>query len=184
MQATIDIGGGVTEAIIQNAAASEAYGAELELRWTPSAALEITLGSSLLSTEITDWDSASPEEAAARIGNELPNAPEWTANAAVDYRVPVGPSLIGFANVNVSHTDGSFREVANNPDLAAEDVTLFGARIGMAPISERWSLYLWGRNLTDEDYRTYSRRPLGAMITDQYGLPRMLGLGASLRYGR
>ncbi|MEC9358487.1 MAG: TonB-dependent receptor [Pseudomonadota bacterium] len=183
VQATIDIGGGVTESIIQNAAASEAYGGELELRWTPSAALEITLGTSLLSTEITDWDSASPEEAAARIGNELPNAPEWTANAALDHRVPVGASLIGFANLNVSHTDGSFREVANNPDLASEDVTLFGARIGMAPINERWSLYLWGRNLTDEEYRTYSRRPLGAMITDQYGLPRMVGLGASLRYG-
>lgn len=183
VQATVDVGGGVTEAIIQNAAASESHGVELEITWTPSPALRVYLGSSYVSTEITDWDSASGAERMARIGNELPNAPEWTANAAVDYRHGLNADINAFVHTDVSYSAGAFREISNNPDLASDDVSLLGAKLGVEHGGGDWSIYIWGRNLSNEEYRSYSRRPLGAMITDQYGLPRMIGIGGSIRFG-
>ncbi|MBB4860514.1 iron complex outermembrane receptor protein [Novosphingobium chloroacetimidivorans] len=95
--------------VLFNADKAEAYGLEADLEYRPTENLSITLGGSLLHTEIKDNrvyaqvcalngvvvctvnDPTIRGGLFAQIdGNPLPNAPKWTVNATARYDIPVG----------------------------------------------------------------------------------------------
>ncbi|NCF19498.1 MAG: TonB-dependent receptor [Haliea sp.] len=45
-----------------------------------------------------------------------------------------------------------------------DDYILVGARFGVRPADDTWSATVWGRNLTDEDYRVNSRKTTDAVV--------------------
>ncbi|NOZ38202.1 MAG: TonB-dependent receptor [Gammaproteobacteria bacterium] len=55
--ALVDLGGGLTEAIIQNAASSKVYGLDFEAKWNPVQSLSFSLSGTLLESEVTNWNS-------------------------------------------------------------------------------------------------------------------------------
>ena len=101
--------------VLFNADKAEAYGLEADLEYRPVENLSITLGGSLLHTEIKDnrvfaqacslngvlvctvndpiftRGTGTGRTYFAQIdGNTLPNAPKWTVNATARYDIPVG----------------------------------------------------------------------------------------------
>jgi iron complex outermembrane receptor protein len=101
--------------VLFNADKADAYGIEADLEYRPVENLSLTLGGSLLHTEIKDdrvFAQAcalngvqvctvndpvtvrpifgSPAYLAQIDGNPLPNAPKWTLNATARYDIPVG----------------------------------------------------------------------------------------------
>ncbi|HEX7035376.1 MAG TPA: TonB-dependent receptor [Pseudomonadales bacterium] len=172
-----DLGGGIVEAIIQNAAESEVYGLDVELDWLVLPSLTFTLRGTWLDSEVTGWDSADPAEAEAREGNELPGTPELALTAGVTWEQPVGARTLG-VRVWGTYTDEAFRDIENTEELLSDDYAIANARISLADPAG-WEVYLFAENLFDEEYVT-SRRSLVGMLGEYHGPPRTWGAG--LRY--
>ncbi|MEX2963868.1 TonB-dependent receptor [Microbulbifer sp. TYP-18] len=173
--AILDLGNGITEAVTQNAAASDVTGLDLELKYHATENLSFGLAATLLDSEITDWDSDDPAEVEARTGNELPGTPENSITGDVNWSTEVSGYGID-SRLWVVHSDAVFRDIENTPDLMSDGYTLLNARVDVGRAEGDWSVYMFGKNLTDETYVTSVRTLLG-MEGAYYGEPRTWGAG-------
>jgi len=172
-----DLGGGIVEAIIQNAAESEIYGLDLELDWLVLPSLTFSLRGTWLDSEVTAWDSADPAEIAARVGAELPGTPELAFTAGIDWQRPLGDRSLG-VRAWATYTDEAYRDIENTAELLSDDYAIANVRLSLADPGG-WEVYLFAENLFDEEYVT-SRRSLVGMLGEYHGPPRTWGIG--LRY--
>ena len=84
-------------------------------------------------------------------GSQLTNSPEWTATTAITYHRPIG-SLMGLFYLDARYVGDQNTGSDLPPSKEQPAYTLVNGRIGIGPADERWSLEVWARNLTDEDY--------------------------------
>ncbi|ESQ74151.1 hypothetical protein ABAC402_16000 [Asticcacaulis sp. AC402] len=79
-------------------------------------------------------------------------APKWSGSTAISWGGNIG-DLRAFANVTAKYSS----EYNTGSDLIAfkeqEAYTLVNGRVGIGAQDRRWTLELWGQNLTDETYR-------------------------------
>lgn len=145
---------------LRNAAKAEVYGLDVEaevavtegltlsgsLEWAkgtfksfPGANVAVPqpLGNSIIIGDVT--------------GNELPRVPRVTANAALNYIVPVGDEEKLEFNVNYSYNDGYYPEPDNV--LRQDSYSLLAARVDFH-FSENLKAGVWVRNLTNKFYTT------------------------------
>ena len=121
--------------------------------------------------------------------------PPWTINGGLRYIQPLGSgALVWNADANYIDDRWSILDAGqNSPTFALPSYTTVNARIGYQAAQERWEVFLWGKNLTDEralvDYRLTP--VLGASaaypntLTLQYGTylePRTYGVSFSVNF--
>src|SRR3546814_7839205 len=75
-------------------------------------------------------------------------APSFTANAAVNYTVPVGDGEIDF-NLNYTYSSKSYQEF--DEYLFVPELSLVNAQMSWQ-INDMYKVSLWGRNLTNKFY--------------------------------
>ncbi|MFN3463334.1 MAG: TonB-dependent receptor [Terricaulis sp.] len=89
----------------------------------------------------------------ARLPNsQLTNSPEWTATTAITYERPIFGNMNALFYLDARYVDDQNTGSDLRPSKLQPAYTLLNGRIGIGPQDERWSLELWGRNLTDEGY--------------------------------
>ena len=161
--------------LTENAADAEILGVEAELTVAASDRLLINLSGTLLDTEYVDFVEASGFDSS---GNSLQRTPEAQFGISVDYTMNLGEwgdalSLyLGYywqdklpwqpANLNFEDSYG-----------------LLNGRITLAPEDAPWSVSVWGKNITDELYRTNIIPFFGEEVS-RYGPPATYGV--ELRY--
>ncbi|NOZ38201.1 MAG: TonB-dependent receptor [Gammaproteobacteria bacterium] len=104
------------------------------------------------------------------MGNELPGSPGFSLTGKVDWSEPLSDSLTLEAVFWVTYSEGSFRDILNDPDLRSDDYTTFNARLELLSAGGA-SIYISGTNIFDAEYVT-SRRSLLGMLGEYYGAPR------------
>lgn len=102
-------------------------------------------------------------------GNEIPDAPQWTANAGLGYRSERG----WFGQLDAAYVDEAFTSPNNDTEERAEERTLVNAKLGYA--QERWQLALYLRNALDERY-AYNRFVEDGVHFVRQGDARLVGL--------
>jgi iron complex outermembrane recepter protein len=161
---------------ITNVGDAEVMGFEAELWWRASERMDVRLGLGLLDTEITK----SVVDGVAS-GSELPNAPDMTVNGQFSYWWPLARGLKVETLLAVSYQgDLTFDVVRDPPEARESGYWLTDARIGIGSQDDRWTVSAWGRNLTDERYRTqvlFSSVGFG----ETWGGPRTYGVSVSFR---
>lgn len=169
--------GGIPTFTTSNAATAEARGIELEGVWQVSGGLSVSGSYSYLDATFEDFTNANPA-GDDYSGNNLPQAPAHTFSLAGDFSTPVTDSIRFVAHANLNYRSSLFFGPENNPDYSQDGVTLINARAGFTFQDERWSVMLWGRNITDEVYAV--RRGAGVIIPGQQiqalGAPRTWGV--------
>lgn len=80
--------------------------------------------------------------------NQLPSLPVHVYQAELQYQHTSG----FYAQLNVRSASNYYVDYANT--LKAPSYTIWGAKVGYEAPSERWSVFLDARNLTDEHYAT------------------------------
>jgi len=159
---------------ITNVGDAKILGAEFDLWWKPVTGLDVRFGVGLLDTEITRSVVAGVAE-----GSELPNSPHFNLNALFRYRWPISAGLNVDVTLAGNYQDDLSFDIVRNPPQAREDgYFLADARIGVGSDDDRWSVYLWAKNLADERYRTqvlFSSVGYG----ESYGPPRTYGVSVS-----
>ena len=160
---------------IANAGDAEIMGAELELLWLAAEGLVIQAGLGVLDTEITE--SVLPGVAE---GSELPNSPETNFNLQVNYQWSMGNGVVGDILLASAYKDEVNYDIVRQPVQTKEDgYWLTNARLGIAAVNERWSVYLWGKNLADKRYRTQVLTT-SVGFAESWGQPRTYGIGLEL----
>lgn len=133
-------------ALMQNAAEANSYGVELEARWQAAHGLDLLVGLGWMKAEFDNYDNHPSGEDQA--GNKLPNANEYSFSLGVRYRHDNG----FFASVSAAHMGPKYLDEENR--FKQNSYTLVNAKLGYEALS--WAVYLYGRNLLDEDYLVHS----------------------------
>jgi iron complex outermembrane receptor protein len=163
--------------LTENAADAEISGVELEFTFAASDRLLLNLSGSFLDTEYVEFAELSGVDSS---GNILQRTPETKYNMSVDYTANAGK--FGDAlNFYIGYTWQD--EMAWQPaNLNFEDsYGLLDARITFAPADKDWSISLWGKNISDELYRTNIIPFFGEEVS-QYGPPRTQGVEFRLSF--
>ena len=162
-----------------NAAEGENYGAELELDWWVSDNLRLWANAGLLETEFEDYVNVEGEDLSGRDQAQAPSY-QFALGGRLDF-------ARGFyLRVDFEGKDAFF--FSDRHDAQSDSYELLHARLGYD--TDRWSLALWGRNLTDEDvairgFGSFGNDPRLDYVVEEYrqlGEPRMVGVSASMSF--
>lgn len=165
--------------VIDNAAEATIQGVELELFVSPIDGLDISATYAYLDTEVDEF-ADKPEVK----GNQLARSPENTASLSAQYIVPVSDGLDVLMRADYSYQDNMFFNIENSSISAADDYSLVNMRLALQA-AQGWELALWGKNITDEEYRVHGfDASFGANVAAAtlYGNPRMWGVSASYAF--
>jgi iron complex outermembrane receptor protein len=143
---------------LQNIGDVEIQGLEASVDWLPIDNLTIGLGVSLTDSEIVETDVVLPPldggPPTTIEGNEIPNAPSYTANGRIRYQWPIGASLAMAAQTDFHVVDEHYLEPNNREYLAEDGYFVANARLELMSQDNRWAVSAWVKNLNDEEYRT------------------------------
>jgi iron complex outermembrane receptor protein len=134
----------------------------MDAEWLATENLSLSLGMSFNKTEIDDPNlSVLPCGAPCTVldpvgsfpgsvsldGNDLPRAPEWTANFVARYVAPMANGDL------ILQTDWVYRDeysmfLYDSREFHADSFLEGGLNIGY--VTERWEVGVYGRNITDE----------------------------------
>lgn len=162
-----------------NAAQGENLGAEIEVDWLASDALQLWANIGLLDTEFGDYINVFGEDLS---GREQAHAPNYQYALGGEYTWPSGFYL----RLELEGKDDFYFSDRHAEQSSSYD--LLGASVGLE--RDNWSISLWGRNLTDEDYEvrgfgSFGNDPRKGYITEpyyQFGEPRMVGVSAQYQF--
>lgn len=186
--------GGAVFTALTNLGDVETLGAELDLRWLPLEGLDLRLGLGWLDTEVTDVarTSDNPDvitgvtnifsQVVDIKGNEINNAPNFSANLFARYDFNLSSSLGAAVQGTVAWTDDYYLSVSNEPYSKEDGVALVNARAELYSLNSGWTVAIWGRNLTDESYRTSTNDDGIYSNYSNWSAPRTFGATLSYRF--
>ncbi len=162
-----------------NAAEGSNYGLELEVDWLASDKLSLYGNVGLLETEFDNYINADGEDLS---GRDQAQAPGY--QYAVGGRFDIGRGF--YLRMDVEGKDGFY--FSDRHATRASSYDLLHMRLGYS--NDHWSIALWGRNLTDEDYFVrgfgdFGNDPRKEYLVEpyyQYGEPRLVGVSTSYRF--
>ncbi len=162
-----------------NAAQGNNYGMELELNWLASEKLELFASIGLLHTEFERYIDADGNDLSGRDQAQAPNY-QYAVGGHYDF----GSGF--YLRLDVEGRDSAY--FSDRHDLKSPSYDLLNMRLGYA--GQSWSVALWARNLTDEDYYvrgfgTFGNDPRKEYAVEpyyQYGEPRVVGVSTRFTF--
>jgi|TARA_R110002012_G_scaffold166748_1_gene330169 iron complex outermembrane receptor protein len=151
-------------------------GLDAEITWLPGDNWDIKIGASLLDTEI---DSVVVRGVGTVEDREMVLAPKYTINGIFRYQATDEIS----AQIDFNHQGEQFFDITNSNISKEKSYTVFNARVGYQ-INDYWKVSAFVKNLTDEEYRTYSFdfTQSAGFIQEFYARPRWAGVNIQYNY--
>lgn len=162
---TLPAPGGFTT-IFENAAEAEVTGAELEAEWLVTERFFLQGTVTYLDATFEDFLTRDPFELTRQFfggpvaepeqlaGKSLLQAPEWAWTLRGEYRFDIPPVMDtqwqGRLGLEVAFKDDVFFTPQNVEALGQSSTTVVNANLAFASSNEKWTLNLWGKNLTDK----------------------------------
>lgn len=162
---------------------SSVKGAELEANWYPMQGLSINLAGTYVKSEVkSSYDGRDAFGVPTNFkGSAFPNSPKWQGNAGAEYKWPVSSGLEAFVAGNLTYRSSTNGDFNDNSQLRIDSYSLLDARAGVESGDGKWSVQLWGRNLTDKYYWTSQTARLESIVRN-VGMPRTYGISGTYRY--
>lgn len=162
-----------------NAAQGNNYGLELEVEYQANDRLALYANLGLLEAEFDDYINADGLDLA---GRDQAQAPAY--QYAVGGRLELGAGF--YTRLDIEGKDEFF--FSDRHEVESPSYNLVHLRLGFE--KDHWSLALWARNLTDEDYfvrafGTFGNDPRKGYELEpyyQYGDPRVIGFSANYNF--
>jgi iron complex outermembrane receptor protein len=160
-----------------NAKSGYNYGLESTVAWQATPELELGGSLGLLQTLYRGFVQNGVELP----DRALPNAPNWQAAVNATWRDPRGP----YARLDVTGMDAFYYDLPPN-NTRSSPYGLVNGKLGWE--TERYEVYLWGRNLLNRDYTVrgfyFGDEPpnFPNKLYTQLGEPRNWGVHFTVRY--
>lgn len=186
------------ESITTNVASAEISGIEVELTYIPMDNMQIGLNVGLLDSEYTDFcddTNGASDYMPSNCGGfetefapgqwliaedqtdlDLANAPDTSASLTLDYDLPVSFGVFSFHG-DARYTDEYNTWGRDNDDgFYRDSVTLINGNIKFTDSDERYTVTVFGRNLSDEEVISGAVKTGANPITQFYQPPREFGV--------
>lgn len=158
-----------TGIVVLNVPEAEIFGFDVDLTALVTPNLMVSAGYGYADTELTapliipnpQNPSVPLVDSSAFLGQRLAQAPDVTANASIRYQYPLDSGAVVFRG-DFSHTGEILHELVESgsplESLVTEDAySIFNARVGYVSDEGDWDVYLWGKNIFNEDYIAFRR---------------------------
>lgn len=171
--------------VVQNSDA-RIYGLEADFRFQPSRAFTLVVSPSYLHARYKDFRPVNPITGlvADLDGEPLTRAPDWTVNASMSYKVPLGDGFLSSLTFEANALYNSstvLRQYNSGPVDRQSAYALLGGSVTLADRDEKTSLSVFVSNLTDRLYKqNVSNFGNGSIGT--YGEPRTWGVRLSRKF--
>jgi iron complex outermembrane receptor protein len=113
-------------------------------------------------------------------GLPLRQSPKNTYSFVANYNMPISSGELDF-RLQFTHTDDQHFDFVTAEDTIADEVDLVDARISWNSTDEKYSVALWGQNITDEGYVTHSYR-IGPGTIGVWGAPATYGVTGTVNF--
>lgn len=143
--------------LVRNAEKVVTQGVELDGSVRPVAGLTLDYAVTYLDAQYDKFTSGAcyfgrtPTNPAERTcdlsGETMPNAPDWRTNLGAQYEHDLGAGT-GFIRADWAYSSEQIVDPALDPRTEQDAYSLWSARLGWR--NERFTVALWGENLTDE----------------------------------
>ncbi len=166
-----------TGGYVVNAGGSDSTGVEAELTAKPIEELQLFAGIGVLDTEVGQFTDQFGTDVS---GQNLPFAPDWTANVGSQLTMDLCEDVQLFARAEYFYVGTFYYETGNR---AAENYDLANFRVGCG--GEKWRVDLWLNNAFDEDYVPIAFQPSPIDPTAFVGesaAPRTYGFTVNLTF--
>lgn len=154
-----------------NAAEGTNIGLELEAGWQITDTVDVYTALAYLDSEYKDFINGNDEDVS---GRDQAHAPNYQYSVGVNYFL----GHYWLFNAGIEGKDAFYFSDSHNEE--SDNVNLVNASISY--ISEDWQVKLWGRNITDEDYKTRGFY-FGNDPRDGYTSKNYYQLGAPAEFG-
>ncbi|HWW57615.1 MAG TPA: TonB-dependent receptor [Sphingopyxis sp.] len=163
--------------VVANAANAKIRGLEGEVTLAVTDGLTLSGSGSVIDAKYLDYVDVG--RGLDFTGNKLPRAADYQFSVAADYETPVSGKLTLKAHVDYVYQDSIFY----GPDNTNREPGYgqLNARLGIGAIDDRWTISLWGKNLTNKLYRV-SVIPFLGDEASLYGAPRTYGVRVSGKF--
>ena len=182
--------------LIQNAADSEIYGAEAQVRYAIIENLELSVGAAYTHAEYENFDQSQlwtqcldPVACGSSFGIfvgsytdasglEMQRTPEFTGNVGMSYTTDVGGGSLNLSGTLYYTSDFYFD---TSEQFKQDGYELLSLRAEWTDPSQRYTLAVYGDNLSDEEYRTQVLpQSFGALSI--WGMPATVGGSVRVRF--
>lgn len=170
--------GTFSSVITRNAGEAEIQGVELELSVFPTESLRVNGSLSYMDGEYTKFEDADAIGSDFS-GNTTERTPRSSLFLGAEYRTSLAGGELVFTP-NFSYVGETFLSADNREFNTEDGYTVLDARIGYEFQEGRYSIYLWGKNLNQTEYKEFARQFQGS---DQviWGAPRTYGIELNAR---
>jgi len=177
---------------VLNAGRMEVFGVEFEGQWRPVEGLLLESQIGYLNADYKEFDDLRfTNFGGSRAFQQPAFAPEWTARFAGQYEWNLngnGYFTLGanarFRSAMALAVDNTFTNTNVSNGLFSKDYWLYDARAVWQNQDRRYSVGVYGQNLSDEVYRTEGQEfsSVGSIRTVYYGAPRTWMVRFTARY--
>ena len=163
-----------------NIGSADIKGVELDFIWYATDRLRLSGNYAYLDSEANDLVLNGFNGPSDFSGLELRQSPKNTYNLIANYNLPTASGEYDF-RIQYSHTDSQHFDFATAADTRASEADIIDARITWLSSDEKYSVALWGQNITDEEYVTHSYR-IGPGTIGVWGAPSTVGLTGTVNF--
>ncbi len=162
----------------ENVGSASSLGLELEIAAVPLKGLQLDASVGLTETEYRDFelirvDFTTGEESVTQIsGNSLSNAPGHTLFLGAQFTQPLSKEFTLVTRGEFRNIGRFYTDIQN--DLEQPAYSLVNARLGVT--FKKYSLFLWGQNLTDTTYLSFGAPDTSFSRTTRSAAPATYGL--------
>ncbi|HET6970466.1 MAG TPA: TonB-dependent receptor, partial [Phenylobacterium sp.] len=164
--------------VIANAGAATIKGFETEFQVAPVHALRLWIGGSALRAKYTDY--VDPVTKISYNGKFLQRTPRYQIATGGEFTT----SVLGMEDALHFRLNYKYQgKLSWAPDNVQYEKAygLLDGRISLTPPDKPWSVSVWGRNLTDKEYRTNIIDILGDAVAS-FGAPRTFGVEVAAKF--
>lgn len=171
---------GGTAITITNAAEVESKGFEVELQWFPID--EFQLWASYGYTDATFKSFPEPAGPGSDYsGHRLADAPKVTYSLGAEYRKTFNAGDF-VVQANYFSQDDFYSNPDNNAVNLNDSRGESSARIGFESDSETWNVFLWAKNLSDDQSQIHNTLSFLGAARSQYAQPRTYGVTVNYNF--
>ena len=178
-----------TKSITTNAAASKVYGLEASISQQLTNEFSVTAGAAYTHGRYKNYTTAPKNvfdyvagtalnDPSVATNNHMIRSPDFTGNISLNYKTPAFGGNIAL-NSNLYFTSKVYFDAANRNEQKGYEV--LSARATWSDSSDRFSVSLWGNNLTDKAYKTQVL-PNGVGTGVSWAAPLTYGVSAGVKY--
>jgi len=170
---------------ILNGAGASTKGVEIEIIAMPTNWLTLNAAVGYLDAKFTDFTTFNPAVGGMvdNKGNQMQNAPEWTANLGFVANWAISNALEMTVNGQYKYVSKKFNtSLFNTPRSEIQPTHIIDLNVNVGPSDGQWTLGIWARNLLDNRYIDSVFDAPGTFALVNYQDPRTYGMNMSVNF--